>query len=189
MPKVGPKWKPADYTPFYLIEEPTHSQREIRAEYSRLRTQLLHRAERLEKAGIASAQVKFLKESLPTIKEITERNATSPMTVGRKKIPLTLEREIAERLSQARSMELERGYSLAGIKEIQKTINKETGEIVPLGEVLSFSEYMKSWRTSAFYKTIVGSGEAAGYHDEEYQEIGGSFTDFYTLFKSEEYGA
>lgn len=98
-----------------------------------------------------------------------------------------MEEEIKLRLSEARAIEMERGYSLKGIKEIQQTINKETGELVPLGEVLSFREYMKSWRTSAFYKTIVGSGEAAGYHSDEYQDIGGSFTDFYTLYKSERY--
>ena len=78
MAKYGPRWSPADYTPFYLITETTHTMKEVRAEYSRMRTQLIHRVERLE---------------------------------------------------------------------------------------------------------------AAGYHSDEYQDIGGSFTDFYTLFKSERYGA
>lgn len=188
MRKYSKKWEPADYTPFYLIDEPTHTPEEIRAEYSRLRTLLLHRAERLEAAGIGSAQAEFLRSSLPTVKQIKQMNKANPMRVGKKKTPLTFEAEISERLAQARSFQLERGYSLAGIKEIQKTISDETGELVPLGEVLSFREYMRSWRTSAFYKTIVGSGEAAGYHSDEYQDIGGSFTDFYTLFKSERYG-
>ena len=214
MAKYGPRWSPADYTPFYLIQEPTHTMKEVSAEYSRMRTLLIHRVERLEAAGIGEAQAAYVKQSLPTLKEIEkihEKNVEEYNRIKQelevmkrtkatrsqykklqrklKRIPKTLREEVAERLSQARSIELERGYSLKGIKEIQQTINKETGELVPLGEVLSFREYMKSWRTSAFYKTIVGSGEAAGYHSDEYQDIGGSFTDFYTLYKSERYGA
>lgn len=187
MPKRGPKWAPADYTPFYLLEEPTHTEKEIRMEYSRLRTQLIHRVERLEAAGIGSAQAEYVRKMLPTLKEL-EQMETRTVGKGKGKHKLTKPEEIAHRLSEARSIELERGYSLKGIKEIQKTINKETGELVPLGEVLDFRDYMKSWRQSAFYKTIVGSAEAAGYHSDEYQDIGGSFTDFYTLFKSESYG-
>ena len=201
MPKRGPKWSPADYTPFYLLEEPTHTPKEIRTEYSRLRTQLIHRVERMEAAGIGSAQAEYVRKMLPTLKDleqmepglIYETKYVVDKKTGktkRKRVsrPRTKLEELAYRLSEARSIELERGYSLKGIKEIQKTINKETGELVPLGEVLDFRDYMKSWRQSAFYKTIVGSGEAAAYHDNEYQDIGGSFTDFYTLFKSESYG-
>lgn len=190
MAKVGPKWEPADYTPFYLMgEEARHTVREIRAEYSRMRTQLIHRAERLERAGL-NVQAAYIKESLPTLKEIRENYAVKPMTVGRGKTKTTLSiaDEIAIRLSQARALEIERGYSLKGIKEIQQQISKETGEVVPLGDVLSFAQYMQSWRQSAFYKTIVGSGEAAAYHSDEYQDIGGSFTDFYTLYLQEAYG-
>ena len=62
-------------------------------------------------------------------------------------------------------------------------IQDETGEIVPLGEVLSFNEYMESWRLSAFSKLIVPSGDAAGMYGEEYQDIGGTFSDFYTVYK------
>ncbi len=187
MPKRGPKWQPADYTPFYLMIEPVHTEKEIRVEYSRLRTQLIHRVERMESAGLGSAQAEYVRKMLPTLKEL---ESMEPRTVGRgkNKRQVTKEEELALRLSEARSIELERGYSLKGIKEIQKTISTETGEVIPLGEVLSFRDYMKSWRQSAFYKTIVGSAEAAGYHDDEYQDIGGSFTDFYTLFKSESYG-
>lgn len=188
MAKYGPRWSPADYTPFYLIQEPTHSMKEVRAEYSRMRTQLIHRVERLEAAGIGEAQAAYVRSMLPTLKELDQMQPRTERR-GKNKRQISMEEEIKLRLSEARAIELERGYSLKGIKEIQQTINKETGELVPLGEVLSFREYMKSWRTSAFYKTIVGSGEAAGYHSDEYQDIGGSFTDFYTLFKSERYGA
>lgn len=184
MPKRGPKWAPADYTPFYLLQEPTHTEKQIRTEYSRLRTQLIHRVERMEAAGIGSAEAAYVRKMLPTLKEL-EQMETRTVGRGKNKRKLTKPEEIAYRLSEARAIELERAYSLKGVKELQSHINKETGEIIPLGEVLLFKDYMKSWRQSAFYKTIVGSAEAQELHENEYQEIGGSFTDFYKLFQNE----
>ena len=92
--------------------------------------------------------------------------------------------QVAKRLAQGRALYNQQSYSLSGIKRLQKMISEETGEIVPLGDVLPFSEYMQSWRLSAFSKMIVPSGEASSLYGEEYQDIGGTFSDFYTLYKS-----
>lgn len=156
-------WTPKDYTQFFLIDEPVHTQREIRAEYSRLRDIAVKRAARLEKAGIIP-QAQYLREAFPKLAEIPAS-------------------DVANYLARGKTLLDERSYSLQGIKELQKLINQETGEIVPIGSVLSFNEYMKSWRLSAFSSLIVPSTEAAEMHGEEYQDIGGSFSDFYTLYQ------
>ena len=78
---------------------------------------------------------------------------------------------------------MQKSYSIKGLKDLQKMIESESGEIVPLGDVLPFSQYMQSWRLSAFSSLIVPSGEAAGLYGEEYQEIGGTFSDFYALYQ------
>lgn len=157
-------WTPKDYTPFYLIDEPTHTEREIRAEYTRLRDIAVKRAARLEKAGLKS-QAAFIRESAPKLRDIKSKQ------------------EISNRLSQLNRNIQTKAYSLKGIKELQKQFNDETGDFVPLGDVLPFAEYMQSWRLSAFSSTFVPSGEAAELYAEEYQETGGNFADFYTLYK------
>ena len=156
-------WTPKDYTPFFLMDEPTHTPKEIRAEYSRLRDISMKRAMRLEAKG-ATAQATYLREIFPELSEIKSA-------------------DVARQLSRGRAVMSERAYSLKGLKELQKMIENESGEVVPLGEVLSFSEYMQSWRLSAFSKLIVPSGEASALYEEEYQDIGGSFSDFYALYQ------
>lgn len=157
-------WTPKDYTPFFLIDEPTHTPQEIRAEYSRMRDLAIKRASRLESVG-ALPQASYLREIFPKLSDVNME-------------------DVAKQLARGRSVMSEKVYSVKGLKELQKRINDETGEIVPLGEVLPFSDFMKSWRLSAFSKLMVPSGEAAALHGtEEYQEIGGSFSDFYVLYQ------
>lgn len=159
------QWTPKDYTPFFLIDEPTHSPKEIRAEYTRQRDLMMKRAKRMEEVGL-SAQAAYIRKTLPKLSEIGKDTT-----------------EVAKRLSQGRSLYTQKAYSLSGIKTIQKMIEDESGEIVPLGEVLSFNEYMESWRLSAFSSMIVPSGEASVLFGEEYQDVGGTFSDFYTLYQ------
>lgn len=157
-------WAPKDYTQFFLIDEPIHTPQEIRAEYSRVRDIAMKRAARLDARGV-TAQASYLREIFPKLADI---NAA----------------DVSNTLSRGMSFLNDRAYSLKGLREIQSRINTETGEIVPLGEVLSFNEFMKSWRLSAFSKLLVPSEEAAEMHGtEDYDEIGGSFSDFYVLYK------
>lgn len=157
-------WTPKDYTQFYLIDEPTHTKEEIRAEYSRMRSALYKQAERLEGIGYGT-QADFIRKSMPKLSDIKNPE------------------EVSKRLAQGRTIQTSKAYSVSGIKQLQKMIEDETGELVPLGDVLSFNEYMKSWRLSAFSSLVVPSGQASELYSEEYQEVGGSFADFYTLYQ------
>ena len=159
-------WTPKDYTPFFLFDEPTHTPKEIRAEYTRQRDIAMKRANRLEAAGL-SAQSEYLRETMPKLAELGKDNVA-----------------VAKRLAQGRALYNQQSYSLKGIRQLQKMIESETGEIVPIGDVLPFNEYMQSWRLSAFSKLLVPSGDASSLYGEEYQDIGGSFSDFYTLYQS-----
>lgn len=194
--RIGHKWQPADYTSFYLLDEPTHSAIEIRREYTRMRDIAMKRADRLAKAGLKT-QAEYIRKMLPTIKGLREQHAAEPtrtFTGKRDKKghpisrPLTWEEEIAKRLSTSWNISQESAYSLKAIKQLRENIEKDTGERVPLREVLPFNQYMQSWRTSAFFKTMVGSAEASDYHDNEYKKYGGSFASFYTLYYIETYG-
>ena len=176
-------WTPKDYTKMFLYDEPTHTEAEIRAEYSRMRDVAYKRAANLSNIGY-SAQADYLKEIFPTFSEmenirnrIIEENKTLPAK-KQKKVPTT--RDFVYRGS---GVLRDKAYSVKGIKDIQRHIKDETGEVVPLGDVLGFNDYMKSWRLSAFSALIVPSGEAATLYPEEYQEIGGSFANFYTLYQ------
>ena len=159
-------WTPKDYTPFFLFDEPTHTPKEIRAEYTRMRDIAMKRANRLEAAGL-SAQAEYLRETMPKLAELGKDNVS-----------------VAKRLAQGRALYNQQSYSLKDIRQLQKMIESETGEIVPIGDVLPFNEYMQSWRLSAFSKLLVPSGDASSLYGEEYQDIGGSFSDFYTLYQS-----
>lgn len=159
-------WTPKDYTPFFLFDEPTHTPKEIRAEYTRQRDIVMKRANRLEAAGL-KAQAEYLRETMPKLAEMGKDNVA-----------------VAKRLAQGRALYNQQSYSLKGIKQLQKMIESETGEIVPIGDVLPFNEYMQSWRLSAFSKLLMPSGDASSLYGEEYQDIGGSFSDFYTLYQS-----
>ena len=157
-------WAEKDYTPFFLFDEPVHTMREVRREYSRTRDIISKRALRLEQAGF-SEQARYLRETMPRLSE------------------LKTESEIKNRLVQGHHLLSERAYSIKGIKELQKIWENITGQNIALGETLEFDEYMKSWRLSAFSNLLVPSGTAAELHKGEYHEIGGSFSDFYTIFK------
>ena len=157
-------WTPKDYTQFFLIDEPTHTPAEIRREYSRMRDIILRRANRLEAAGV-EAVPEYLRKSMPKLSDIKGSA------------------EVAKRLAQGRALYNTRAYSIKGIKQLQKRYNAETGEVVPIGDVLKFDEYMRSWRLSAFSAAMVSSNEAADLEKGEYQQVGGSFADFYTLYK------
>lgn len=156
-------WTPKDYTQFFLMDEPTHTIEEIRAEYSRQREIAMKRAAGLEKIG-ALPQAEHLRTMFPKLSAIPEGKVSSHLATGK-------------------SLLDDRAYSVKGIRQLQKAIRDETGELIPIGDVLPFNEYMKSWRLSAFSKLIVPSGEASDLYGEEYQEIGGSFSDFYTLYQ------
>ena len=62
----APEWKPADYTPFYLQDFPTHTEKEIRAEYTMIRDIVQKRAKRLE-AGSLEGPAAFLRKTMPKL--------------------------------------------------------------------------------------------------------------------------
>lgn len=155
-------WTEKDYTPFYLMEEPAHSIREIRAEYSRQRDVVMKRANRLESAGL-EAQANYLRGMMPKLGTIQTNE------------------EVAARLSQAHAQAGKMEYSLKGLKQLKKYWEDQTGDEIPLGDVLDFNEYMKSWRESAFSDSYVISSEAASLYGGEYQDVGGTFSEFYSI--------
>lgn len=168
-------WTPKDYTPFFLFDEPTHTQREIRAEYSRQRDIAVKRAARFERLGLTD-QANYLREMFPTLKEVGE--VQRQLSAKGKKSP-----SVGDFLARGKGILDSAASSLSGVKKLQQTIYDETGEVVPLGKVLEFNDYMKSWRLSAFSRTLVPSDEAKDlYHYGDYQELGGSFSEFYSLF-------
>lgn len=176
-------WTPKDYTPFFLFDKPTHTEAEIRAEYSRLRDIVSKRAKRMIKAGLKE-QGAFLQEMFPTLAKMAEEISaveTANKTLSpknRRKVPT-----VGDYLRRGKELVDDRSYSLKGIREIQSHIKSDTGELVPLGDVLPFNDYMQSWRLSAFKQLII-SDLAVDYYGDEYQDIGGSFSDFYTLFQA-----
>lgn len=176
-------WSPKDYTPFFLFDEPTHTTREVRAEYTRQRDIAMKRANRFEKAGL-QAQADYLREMFPKLSQLPAMQAEARAKQAKhKNVVIPTERHL---LARGISILDQASGSLAGVRAIQKNIFDETGEIVPLGEVLPFNEYMRSWRLSAFSKLMVPSQDAADlYKTEDYQELGGSFGDFYSLFLEE----
>lgn len=174
-------WTPKDYTPFFLFDEPTHTVKEIRAEYTRQRDIAVKRAKRFEAVGL-TAQAEYLLEMFPKLAEI-DKAEQARREMGAKKMSGP---SVGDYLARGKSILEQASGSLAGVRRIQKSIFDETGELVPLGEVLPFNEYMRSWRLSAFSRTMVPSGDAADlYNTDDYQEIGGSFSDFYSLFLEE----
>ena len=152
---ANPFWQEKDYTYYFIYDEPQHTYEEVRAEYSRIRKLIM--------GEVAD----FLRKSAPSLREIG-----------------TNRKKLAASLSHAHRNLNERQYSLKGIRELQSRFYEESGERIPIGEVLPFSAYMQSWRLS-IYKFEVGSPQATELYPYEYQEIGGSFTDFYTIYKSE----
>ena len=155
-------WSAKDYTPFALMDEPTHTIKEIRAEYSRQRDIVMKRANRLAEAGL-EAQADYLRGLMPKMKDIQTNE------------------EVAARLAEGHAQAGKMEYSMKGLRKLQKYFEQQTGEEVPLGEVLDFNEYMKSWRLSAFSDSYVISGDAAAMYGGDYQDIGGTFSEFYSI--------
>lgn len=158
----APKWSSKDYTPFYLMEEPAHTIKEIRAEYTRQRDILQKRANRMEAQGL-EAQAKYLSDLMPKLGTVQTNE------------------EVAARLAEGHAQAGKMEYSLKGLKQLQKYFEGQTGEEVPLGDVLDFNEYMKSWRLSAFSDSYVISGDAAALYGGDYQDVGGTFSEFYSI--------
>lgn len=155
-------WSEKDYTYFYLMEEPTHSIKEIRAEYSRQRDIVMKRANRMEAAGLG-AQASYLRQLMPKLGTLQSNE------------------DIAIRLNEGKKQGEKVEYSLKGLRKLQKYFEQQTGDEVPLGEVLNFNEYMKSWRLSAFSDSYVISGDAAAMWAGDYQDVGGTFSEFYSI--------
>ena len=164
--KKSTKWSPNDYTQFFLIDEPTHTDSEVRKEYSRLRSVLRKRALALEEYGYKE-RANFLLASMPTLSNVQDMD------------------EVKNRLAYGKTLADTKAYSVKGMKELQLRYEEETGEAIPLGEVLEFDDYMKSWRLSAFSHMILSSDRARELYNDEYQDFGGSFADFYTAFRNE----
>lgn len=192
-------WSAKDYTPFHLMEEPTHTIKEIRAEYSRQRDIVMKRANRLAEAGL-EAQAGYLRGLLPSMKGIQEEQeakfrkeiadlrkkgrateAARMQSQAKSIIKGRVESSITQRLAEGRVQSSKVEYSLGGLKKLQKYFEQQTGEEIPLGEVLDFNEYMKSWRLSAFSDSYVISGDAASMYGGDYQDIGGTFSEFYSI--------
>lgn len=192
-------WSERDYTPFFLIDEPTHTIKEIRAEYTRQRDIVMKRANRLESAGLG-AQANYLRGLLPSMKAIRaeqEEKFNKEVAALRKKGRATeaarmqsqagsiikgrVEGSITSRLAEGKVQSGKVEYSLKGLRQLQKYFEQQTGEEVPLGEVLNFNEYMKSWRESAFSSSYVVSGDAAAMWAGDYQDVGGTFSEFYSI--------
>ena len=163
---MAKKWSPKDYTQFYLFDEPTHTEAEIRREYSRMRDMLVKRAKRLEKYGYKE-RANYIMSSIPPIAVVESVE------------------ELKNRLVQGKTISETKAYSVSGMKQLQLRYEEETGEVIPLGEVLEFDDYMRSWRLSAFSHMILSSDRARELYNDDYQEIGGSFADFYTAYRNE----
>ena len=132
-----------------------------------------------------TAQAEYLREMFPKladmyelIQQIVEENKKLPAK-KQKKVP-----SVRDYLARGKGiLDQDRATSLSGIRHVQRSIFSETGEIVPLGKVYEFDQYMRSWRLSAYSKTMVPSSDAVDlYKSEEYHELGGSFPEFYALF-------
>lgn len=186
----APGWAPADYTPFYLLDYPTHSEREIRAEYTRLRDIVQKRAKRLEQAGLEGA-ADFLRTTMPKLSEVRERVAQANERIGKsnewrsargkRMLPaMTVQSFIRNAVSAGHAALTNEALSLTGIEQIRKRVMDETGKSVDRKDVLTFNDFMQSWRTSA-YSALVAASDAKSMYQDDYQEVGGTFTDFYEL--------
>lgn len=186
----APGWKPADYTPFYLLDFPTHTDKEIRAEYTRLRDIVQKRAKRLEKQGL-EGPAEFLRTTMPKLSDVKARVEAANEKIaksnewraarGKRLLPeMTVKSFIRNAVAAGHAALTNEALSLTGIEQIRKRVMDETGEEIELKDVLKFNDFMKSWRTSA-YSALVAASDAKAMYQEDYQEVGGTFTDFYEL--------
>lgn len=158
-------WTPKDYTPFFLWDEPAHTEKEIRKEYSRMRDIIVKRAKRLQGIGSPEfdALAEYMLKNTPKLKEIKDSFQVSMYT------------------AKAWRLINDPVYSISGIKKIQDQLEEEAGMEIPFADVLDFHEYMKSWRTGA-YRWIVDTNTASHLYYSDYPEYGGTFDNFYTLY-------
>lgn len=186
----APGWKPSDYTPFYLLDFPTHTEKEIRAEYTRIRDIVQKRARRLEKVGL-EGPAEFLWTTMPKLADVKARVAEANEKIaksnewraarGKRLLPeMTVKSFISNAVAAGHAALTNEALSLTGIEQIRKRVMDETGEGIELKNVLKFNDFMKSWRTSA-YSALVAASDAKAMYQEDYQEVGGTFTDFYEL--------
>lgn len=159
---MAAKWQPQDYTPYFLYDEPTHTPKEIRAEYSRLRDIVRKRAVRLREKGF-DTRADYIMKMIPSLKE------------------MDTDALVEDYLMQVHHMYESNSFSIGGMKRIQAEIYKATGVKIPLSDILEFDDYMKSWRMSK-YRHIVDTKTVVRMYFNEYQEIGGSFENFYDIF-------
>ena len=157
------KWSPQDYTPFFLHDEPTHTMREIRAEYTRLRAIVRKRANRLREAGF-DVRADYIMKQIPSLKEIDAHGWS-----------------VENSLMQTHHLWESDSFSIGGMKRIQSEIEQATGVKIPLSDILEFDDYMKSWRLSK-YRYTVDTNTVVRLYFNEYQEIGGTFENFYDIF-------
>ena len=157
------KWTPQEYTPFFLKDEPTHSMREIRAEYTRMRAIVRKRAVRLREAGFET-RADFIMNQIPSLKTLDTQGMS-----------------VEDHLMQAHHLWESDSFSIGGMKRIQDEIEKATGFKIPLSDILEFDDYMKSWRLSKYRYTIDTNTVVRLYYNE-YQEVGGTFENFYDVF-------
>lgn len=159
-------WTAKDYTPFFLIDEPTHTPQEIRAEYSRIRSILMKRAKRMRDLGF-DERAAYMENLVPKLTQLDSA-------------------EVPNRLSQAKALMSNRSFSIKGIRDIEKDISEKTGFDIPVQDILDFASYMESWRLSS-YRYIVTTKEATALYYTEYTEIGGTFENFYNIYLLKKY--
>lgn len=157
------KWSPQDYTPFFLMDEPTHSMREIRAEYTRMRAIVRKRAVRLREAGFET-RADYIMKQIPSLKTLDTEGLS-----------------VEQHLMQTHHLWESDSFSIGGMKRIQEAIEEETGFKIPLSDILEFDDYMKSWRLSK-YRYLISTQYVVSLYYKEYQEIGGTFENFYDIF-------
>ena len=158
-----PTWEAADYSPHWLINDPQHTTKEIRKEYSRLRDIAMKRANRLE--GIAPAQAEKLRREFPKLSELEN------------------EKQVAMHLSSGHAFLENQLSSKSAILAEKQRVSKAAGEDVPVEAILDFNEYMKSWRTGAFNPEVLPSDAADLHRIGVYQNYGGTFDNFWKLYK------
>ena len=157
-------WTPKDYTPFFVWNEPTHTPREICAEYSRIRDILVKRAKRLRDMGF-EGRAEYIEKNIPQLKAVKDDFA------------------VAMRLSQMHRIMKDPSFQLKGIRELQKEFRQATGQDIDLHDILDFDEYMKSWRLSSF-RYIIDTNTAVSLYHNEYKEIGRTFENFYNIWSA-----
>ena len=162
-------WSEKDYTPFFLMDEPTHNIKEVRSEYTRLRDIARKRVNRLREQGFGDT-ADYLEKAMPKLSE------------------LKTEKAVRQHLARLHALEVKQEFTVRGVKDIWSNLKKNVDPNIPLNEALGLHEFMKSWRTSA-YRWLISTNDVEEMY-EEYKEAGGkgSFENFYKLYKMPQKG-